>query len=219
MTSSAGAFTSITLRSQIIGTLTKIGKSLINRSDLDVLSIIINELGMALALFIEKEIINNTNAKFQSTLATGVTQSVTGATTQIIDASELVKVKNKVPAVYQPKSAWVMHPDTLTYIQSMKDTTGRYLYNGVDAGLQAGQEFGLLGKPVYLSDQMPVLGSGNRCLYYGDFSGIAIKYSNQLEIDVMKEAFLVEYAVGVAGFVEMDVAIAEPQKLSVYVGK
>lgn len=34
----------------------------------DILSIVINELAQALALFIEKEILQNTNAKFTETL-------------------------------------------------------------------------------------------------------------------------------------------------------
>ena len=60
---SGGTFASVPLKSKIIGNLSKIGKSLINRTDLDVLPFIINAVAQNVVQFLENEIILNTNGR------------------------------------------------------------------------------------------------------------------------------------------------------------
>ena len=72
----------------------------------------------------------------------------------------------------------------------------------------------LLGKPVYTSDSMPALGAGNKAIYYGDMSGLALKMTESIEIDVLTEKYATQHAVGVVAWMELDAKIENQQKLA-----
>jgi HK97 family phage major capsid protein len=221
MTAQAANFGSIKLGNTIVTALGIISKSLINRTDLDVVPFIVNEIAKALALFLEKELLNNAN----SSVGSGATKlgglanasiSLVGATTMVIDSAELVKLQLKIPQVYQPNCNWIMNPDTLGYIQSLKASTGQFLMGN---NLSENGLYTLLGKEVFVSDQMPVMGVGANQIFYGDLSGLNVKMTQGIQIQVLNERFADQYAIGVVAATEVDSAIIEPQKISKYVGK
>lgn len=213
---SQGTFSSIPLKSQIIGTMAKIGKSLLNRTDLEVLPFIVDACAKSVARFLENEIINNTNARFASTLANGVTQTMTAATTGTIAPAEVVEMKNSIPSMMLPNAKWLMHKDTLTYLQSLTDANGNFVFGNTLAENNGNV---LLGYPVMLSDAMPRMGAGAREIYFGDFAeGLAIKIGAQ-SAEVYRELYASQYAVGVGHFLEADVSASHStQSISVLVG-
>jgi HK97 family phage major capsid protein len=216
MVTTSGTFASIPMKSHIIGTMAKIGKSLLNRTDLEVLPFIVDACAKSVARFLENEIILNTNAKFASTLANGVTQSLTTATTGTIAPEEIVRMKNSIPSSMLPNAKWLMHKDTLTYLQSLTDADGNFIFGNTLAENNGNV---LLGYPVMLSDAMPVIGVGARQIYFGDFQeGLAIKLGAQ-SAEIYREIFAREYAVGVGHFIEADVSASHStQSISVLVG-
>ena len=72
----------------------------------------------------------------------------------------------------------------------------------------------LLGKPVYVSDNMPEVGAGKIAVYYGDMSGLATKFSEDINIEVLREKYATQHAIGVVGWLEFDGKIEDPQKIS-----
>ena len=72
----------------------------------------------------------------------------------------------------------------------------------------------LLGKPVYVSDNMPEMAAGKTPIYYGDMSGLAVKMAEELEIQVLRERFATQHADGVVGWVEMDAKVENAQKIA-----
>jgi HK97 family phage major capsid protein len=217
ITESGGTFTHVALTNHIVGTLTKIGKSLIHRGDIDVLGFIISACAKSVAKFVENEIILDTNNKFASTLKDGVTQSYQTATTLVIAPEELVKLKNKIPSAMLPNAKWLMHKDTLAYLHGLKTTTGEFVF-GNDLSQASGNM--ILGHEVMLSDAMPVNAVGARIIYFGDFKeGLAIKIGAQ-SADIYKELYAKEYAIGVGHFMELDASASHNvQALAVMIGK
>jgi HK97 family phage major capsid protein len=49
---------------------------------------------------------------------------------------------------------------------------------------------------------------------YGDMSGLAVKFSEEVNIQVLREKYADEHAVGVIGWVELDAKIADQQKIA-----
>lgn len=213
---SGGTFASVAMKSKIIGTLAKLGKSLVNRSDLDVLPFIINACAKSVARFLENEIILNTNNKFASTLATGVTQVTVAASATAIAPDELITLKNSIPSIMLPNAKWLMHKNTLSYIQKLKDTQGRYLFGN---NLSEASGNVLLGHEVMLSDAMPQIGAGARMVYFGDFTeGLAIKLGAQ-SAETYKELYAAQYAYGIGHFMEVDASASHStQAISVLRG-
>ncbi len=60
---SAGAFSSVTLKDHLIGALSKIGNSLINNTDIDLVNIVINIIAEYVKLFLEGEALKGTDRK------------------------------------------------------------------------------------------------------------------------------------------------------------
>ena len=104
-----------------------------------------------------------------------------------------------------------MSPETLTTISLLKDSNGRYLLQD-----DITNDFGytLLGKPVYESDNMDEIGAGNTPVYYGDMSGLATKFVEELEIEVLREKYADQHAVGVVAWMEFDSKVEDAQKIS-----
>jgi HK97 family phage major capsid protein len=222
MAAQSANFGSVKLGNTIVAALSLISKSLINRTDVDIVPFIVNEIAKAIAYFLEKELLTNANGSVGNGAVklgglANATQSITGATTMVITAQELLKLQVKVPQVYQANCAWIMHPNTLAYIQGLTAGSGN---NMLLMGNTLSQDapFSLLGKPVYVSDQMPQIGVGAKEIFYGDFSGLHIKLTQGVQMQVLNERFADQYAVGVVAVVECDSAIVETQKIAVYVG-
>ncbi|MGG3623858.1 phage major capsid protein [Bacillus gobiensis] len=210
LTEGTGKFTTVKLQNFIIGCLAKVSKSLMNRTDFDLLSFVINKVAKAIAEFLEKELIQGTAGKMTGILS--ATNGVTSASGVAVTADELIDLQMTVPEVYQGNASWIMHKSTFKAIRKLKDGDGNYLLNK-----DATNGFGwtLLGKPVYITESMPEIAVNAKTVVYGDYSGLYVKLAQNVELQVLNEKYATQHAVGVVGYVEADSKIVEPQKLAV----
>lgn len=212
--SSAGKIKNISLSGFLAGVLTLVSKSLLNNSNFDLVGFVIDKMAANIAKWIEKELLDGTQDKIEglSTLTAGVTADSATA----IKADELIDLQEEIPDVYQGNAVWIMSKKTRTAIRKLKDGNGEYLLN---RDLNARWGYTLLGKPVYVSDNMPDMASGTRAVLYGDFSGLAVKVTENWEINILREKFATQHALGVYAYLEMDSKIENAQKLTALVMK
>lgn len=207
--SSSGKFASIELKGYLAGALTKVSKSLVNNSDFDIVDFVINAMAEAISRWLEKELLVGTTEKIAGLSTTK--QKVTAASVAAITTDELIDVQEEVPDVYQADAIWIMNKKTRTAIRKLKDEMGNYILNK-DANAKWG--YTLFGKDVYTSDNMPEIATGKTVVYYGDMSGLAVKVSEDINIEVLREKFATQHALGVVGWVEADAKIENEQKIS-----
>lgn len=212
LTSTAGKFTSINLSSYLAGTLTKISKSLINKSDFDLTNFVINKISGAIAEFIEKELLNGTGTNACQGILTGVTNIVESSAGGKITADDLIDLQESVIDNYQKNAVFIMNRSTRKAIRKLKDGDGNYLLN---RDFNAAWGYTLLGKPVYTSDNMPEVEAGEKVIIYGDMAGLSVKLTKDVEIQVLQELYAAQHALGVVGWVEIDSKISDQQKLAV----
>lgn len=210
LTSSSGKFKSITLTGFLIGALTKVSRSLINNSEFDIVGFVVDHMAYEFSRFIEKELLNGTTSKITG-LST-VSQVLTAGSNTAITADEVIKLKDTVKDAFQDNAVWIMSQSTRTALRLLKDTAGRYLLQD-DITSPFGST--LLGKPVYVSDNMPDIANSKPVIYYGDMTGLAVKISEELEIQVLREKYATQHAVGVVGWMELDSKIEDEQKIAV----
>lgn len=210
MASNSGKFTSsVTLTGFLAGALVKVSRSLINNSQFNIVDHVVDLMAEAIARWIDQQLLVGTNDSITG-LKT-LTNSVTSASASAITADEVVKLHDKVKDVYQRDAIWVMSPATRTALRLLKDEMGRYLLQD-DISSPFGTS--LLGKPVYVSDQMPEIATGKTVIYYGDFKGLATKFSENISIEVLRERFATQHAVGVVAWFEMDAKVEDAQKIA-----
>lgn len=209
LTSSNGKFTNISLDGFLAGALSKISNSLINNSQFDIVSFVVNQMGEDIARFIEHELLVGTEDKVEG--LSKLNNSVTAAAQTAITADEVVKLKDSIKDVFQGNAIWIMSPATRTALRLLKGSDGHYLLND-----DISSPFGtvLLGKPVYVSDNMPNMAQGATVIYYGDMTGLATKFSENITTQVLREKYVDEHATGVISWFEFDSKVQDAQKLA-----
>lgn len=207
--STSGKFSNIELKGYLAGALSKISRSLLNNSNFNLVSFVINEMSDSIAKFIEREILKGTTDKITG-LSTAK-QIVTAASATTIVADNLIDTQDQVPDLYQAGAIWIMNKATRTAIRKLKDGDGNYLLNN---DISAKWGYTLLGKDVYTSDNMDIMEAGKTVIYYGDMSGLAVKLSEDVNIQVLREKYATQHALGVVGWVELDSKIENEQKIS-----
>ena len=208
--SNVGKFASIELTGHLAGALAKISKSLVNNSDFNIVNEVINIMSESIALFVENELINGTDEKV-TVLDKGVKLVVTAESENAITADEIIKTKRKVKQKFQKNAVWLMSPETLTAISLLKDANDRYL---LQDDITSDFGYTLLGKPVYETDNMKDIGAGNTAIFYGDLSGLATKFTEEVEMEVLREKYADQHAIGVVAWMEFDAKVEDAQKIS-----
>ncbi len=56
--------------------------------------------------------------------------------------------------------------------------------------------------------------AGKTAIYYGDFSGLAVKITEQINIEVLREKFATQHAIGIVAWLEMDAKMENAQKIA-----
>lgn len=209
LTSSNGKFKNIELDGFLAGALSKISNSLINNSQFDIVSFVVNQMGEDIARFIEHELLIGTTSKVEG--LSKLTNAVTTAAATAITSDEVVKLKDSIKDVFQNNAIWVMSPATRTALRLLKGSDGHYLLND-----DITSPFGtvLLGKPVYVSDNMPDIAGEKTVIYYGDMTGLATKFSENITTQVLREKYADEHATGVVSWFEFDSKVQNEQKLA-----
>ena len=210
LTADAGKFTSVDLKGYLVGALTLIGRKLKTNAMFNVTDFIVNYMAEEIAAFLEGELLNGTTSKMEGALST--TNEKTAAAAAAITADELIDLQAQVKQAFQSDACWIMHPETFTAVKKLKDGQSRYLLQDDFSG-----EFPyrLLGKPVFVSDNMPKIATGAKAVLYGDMSGLSVKIAEQLEIEVLREKYATQHAIGVVAWMEVDSKVTDSQRMAV----
>lgn len=209
ITATSGKLKSISLGGFLVGALTKVSRSLMNNAQFDILSYVIGKLSEAVALWIDNEVINGTAGKIVG--LSSAKNVLTSASSTAVTADELIDLQDTVPDVFQPDCVWVMSRKMRSAIRKLKDGDGNFLLNK-DATSKWG--YTLFGRPVYLSDAV-AMEKGKPAIYYGDFSGLAVKMTENFNMEVLREKYAEQHAIGIVAWLELDSKIENDEKIAV----
>ena len=207
--STSGKFKSISLNGYLARAITEVSKSLINNSQFNVTSYVVNKMAENIARFIEKELLFGTDGKVDG--LKGVTQIVMAVKADAVTADEVIDLQETIPDRYQANAYFIMNKSTRTFLRKLKDGDGNYLLNK-DATSRWG--YTLFGKDVYCSDNMPGMAAGETAIYYGDMKGLAVKVSENINIEILRERGARRHIIEVLGFVEFDAKVQNAQMIA-----
>lgn len=208
--SKVGKYTKVALGGFLAGALAKISNSLINSASFDVVSHVIEEMAKAIAKHVEKELL--TGATKAQGVCVGATQAVTAGSATAITADDLVAVQTKIPQGFDTNAMWIMNRNTLLAIRKLKDEDGRFL---LQSDFVNGFGYQMLGRPVFVSENMADIATKATPIVYGDMSGLFTNFRKEIEIQVLKEKYADEHATGVVAWLEFDSKVVEAQKVAV----
>ena len=217
VTAHANKFASIQLSGYLYAALTKVSRSLLRNSNFDLVTWVINKMVTKIASFIEKECLYGTTSKTKGIVGSYDTTNMKVTTTSksAVTADELIDLQELIPDAYQANAIWIMSKATRKAIRKLKDNDGQYLLN---KDLTAKWGYTLLGRDVYVSENVADLGTASKAVvFYGDFSGLAVKESGAIELQVLDQTYASQSAIGIMAWSEIDAAVEDKQKLAVLV--
>lgn len=209
MASSSGSFATVELAGFLAGALTKISRSLINNVEFDIVGFVVDEMAYAIKRFIEHELLIGTSGKVEG--LSGLTNAVTAGSASAIVLEDIINLHDAVKDEFQQNAIWIMSPATRTALRELKSNTGYPLLND-DISTPFGTS--ILGKPVFVSDNMPNIATGADVIYYGDMRGLGTKFSEEINIEVLRERYADEHAIGVIGWFEFDAKVIDAQQIA-----
>jgi len=207
----AGKFTSVDLGGFLAGALTLIGRSVENNAAFSVVDFIVDQMAEEIAYWIEGQLLAGTGVNAAQG-ALNTQNTLTAAAAAAVTADELITLQAKVKQAYQANACWIMHPDTFTAIRKLKDGNNRYL---LQDDITGAFPYRLLGKPVFVSDNMPAMAAGKKAILYGDCTGLSVNWRENIGIQILREQFAVKHAIGVIAWMEFDAKVSDHQKLAV----
>lgn len=195
--------TAIVLDNFTIGALVVVSKSLINMTNLDIVDYVTSQIANALVNKVEKELLVGTPSKIDGCSKTTNTANIQEEFT----LADLIKVQAKAIGTRAEDCIWVASREVFESLASKVDAIGRpYMVQGFDTTGAVVNK--LLGAKVEVSDALE-----GKALYYGDFSGLAVKISQKAEVQVLKEKFATKNALGVVGFIGVDAKVQSDEKI------
>ncbi|MBQ8298056.1 MAG: phage major capsid protein [Ruminococcus sp.] len=213
LTANSGAFASVDLEGYLVGALVLIGRRTVNNAKFNVVDFIIRKISEKVSSFVEGELLTGTGTDaVQGALNTANT--VTAAASTAITLDELIRLQAAVKTVYQKNACWTMHSDTFTAIKLLKDGDEKPL---IQTDVTKEFPHTLLGKPVYLSENMPKIETGKKPILYGDYSGLSVNMRENISIEVLREKYATQHALGVIAWLEFDSKVTDEQKLAALV--
>lgn len=211
ITADSGKFTSVDLSGYLAGALVLIGKSVENNGSFSVVNFIVKQMAEEIAIFLEKELLTGTGSNAAQG-AVHTTNGITTASATAVTSDELITLQAQIKQAYQANACWTMNTATFTAIKKLKDSDGKYLLQN---DLSEGFPYRLLGKPVYISDNMPAMAAGAKAILYGDYSGLSVNMRENISIEVLREKYATQHAIGVNAWFEFDSKVTDSQKLAV----
>jgi HK97 family phage major capsid protein len=131
--------------------------------------------------------------------------------TQQVGALDLIHLEHSVDVAYRRRGAWLMHDDTLKFIQNLRDKNNRPIWTeGIgDGGFTPEAPSGRIrGYPVRISQSMDTLGAGKKPVLFGDLSRYAIRSGPSWTIRLI-ERFVEQGQLGYVVIARWDAALLD----------
>lgn len=213
-TESNSTFSQVTLGAHKLGTLIKVSEELLNDSAFDLTNYISSEFARRLGDAEEEAfltgngtgrptgILNDTN---------GAKDGITTTSATAITFDELIDLYYSLKEPYRKNAVFLMNDDTVKAIRKLKDKNDQYIWQ---PSIQAGTPDMILNCPVYTSQYMPTLTTGNKSVLFGDFSYYWIADRQGRTFKRLNELYAVNGQVGFLGSQRVDAKTILPEALT-----
>lgn len=150
-------------------------------------------------------------------LVPNLTVGKVGAAGQTLTVSgdDLIDLIHSIDPAYRNSSSRFMLADaSIRSVRKLKDTGGQYLWQ---PGLQAGAPDTLLGYPVVVNQDMPVMAASAKSIAFGDFrAAYLIRRVQGTGVKRFDERFADALQVGFLSFARYDGTIDDPRAATLY---
>lgn len=179
---------------------------LVQDSFIDIEAYIQGLLALRLGRIISRHCTTGTGTGQPRGIVTGSVLGKAGATgqTATVTYDDLVDLEHSVDPAYrtQPGVGFMFHDQTLKVVRKIKDTEGRPIFvPGYETGNPGGAPDRLLGRPIFISQEMATMAANARSILFGQLSKYVVRRVMDLTIFRMTDsAYTLNGQVGFVAF-------------------
>ena len=120
----------------------------------------------------------------------------TGVTVNAITFDSIIDLFFSVDKDFRKNGVWIMNDKTALTLRKLKDDDGNHLWNHANDTI--------LGKPVYITNEMPDADAGEKPVAFGDLSYYWIIDRSPASIQPLNELFALNGQIGYIGYELLD---------------
>jgi HK97 family phage major capsid protein len=136
--------------------------------------------------------------------ASGVGKVGTTGQTLSVIYDDLVDLQHSVDRAYRQNGMFMMSDAAWKVVRKLKDTTGRPLINQQDQAITDGFIPQLLGRPVIINDDVPVMAANAKSILFGDFSKYIARFVKDLVLFPFRERYMDNLQLGWVAYQRAD---------------
>lgn len=161
-----------------------------------------NQLGERIGRILEEECTTGDGTDKPNGIVTASALGKTAASATAITADEIINLEHSVDPAYRSGAAFMLHDSIVEKIRLLKDSEGRMLWS---AGLRDGRPDQLLGRPVFLNQEMDsTLATTNKVILFGQLSKYKVRMVNQMRLYRLEERYRHNDQDGFVAFLRAD---------------
>lgn len=179
---------------------------LIQDSMFDIEGYINNLLALRIGRITAKHMTIGTGTGQPCGIVTAAAAGKIGATgqTTTVTYDDLVDLEHSVDPIYRstPGVGFMMHDDTLKAVRKVKDQDGRPVFvPGYESSNPGGAPDRLLGRPIYISQEMDKMAASKKSILFGDYKRYIIREVMDLTLFRMADSnFILNGQIGFVAF-------------------
>ena len=191
-------------------TLSRIHENFVGDENFDIVSYLTGHIARRFAKAEENAFINGDGVKTPIGILDDENGAQTGVTSQSSSAityDEMISLFFSLDKDYRSNAIWVMNDRTALAVRKLKDEDGNLLWNK--------DKDTILGKKVIISNYMPDIEAGKKCVAFGDFSFYWIINESDFTVRVLKDYYALQQMVGYLSKFFLDGKLLRPEAIKV----
>ena len=191
--------------------LVKISDELVADEKANLMPYLTNAFGRAMALTENNYFLVGTGSSQPQGAITGGTVGVTAASATAIAAGEVIELYYDA-SEYRNNGVWAMHGDTEATIRSL--TGDSFLFASTPAG-EGNDMDTLMSKPVFNSDSVATIATGNKTILFGDWSYYGLVERASMSIRRLNELYAANGQIGLLATFRVGGAVLQAEAFQV----
>ena len=200
-------FTKLRINSFKLASLAKLSSEFAFDAVFDVEEYVLKRVAKSFAKTEDKAFINGNGTTEPTGLLHDTAGADTGVTTSSITYDDCIDLFFSLKPEYRKAAVWIMNDNTALTLRKLKDSDEAYLWN------QANDT--ILGRPVYICNEMPDAASGNKPVLFGDLSYYWIIDRAPVSFKPITELFSANNQVGYLGIERLDAKLVRSEAVKV----
>lgn len=190
-----------------LAALVKLNESFVYDVTFDIEKSLTRRMARTFAKGEDDAFINGTGEEMPTGILCSKGGADVGVTTAALTYDDVIGMFFSLRPEYREHGVWLMNDRTALALRTMKDAGGNYLWNSMSDTI--------LGKKVYICNQMPDATSGNKPIAFGDFSYYWIVDRAPISITVLQELFDADQQIGYLGYEYLDARLLRTEAIQV----